>query len=197
MSVIAGKIKANISSAKNNLSLSRSVKSSNENALYFKNSDILGTPSSGTTSCKITITCSNMKLLIEKVKAFKDNHISEALTKFKKTINDINATIKKDIEKDIKKDIEKAVDNAYNILKTEMNQSNIKIEPEIPITVNLGTSIKKEAEINHEGHIIELDIKKKIITVRYKKGKDKLVTEIKNLCVVELYQKTDKGFNCL
>jgi hypothetical protein len=186
MSKYLGKISAATSSAKGAILPGRSVKATSSDALYFKDSDILGTATSGTTSCKVTITCDDMKTLIAKVKEFKDKQIPSAIENFKKNTNDINQTTKKEVEK--------AAENAYKTFQNEINQSIVKVN--IPITLDLGKSIKKAAESSQSGEIAEIDIKKRIITVKYKSGKDKLITEVKNLCVKESYSKTSTGFEC-
>jgi len=188
MSNYLGKISAATSSAKSTLLPGRSVKSTSADALYFKDSDILGTSSSGSTSCKIIIKCDDMKTLIAKVKEFTEKQIPSAIENLKKNTNDINQTIKKEVQK--------AVENAYKTFQNEINQNNIKLNPPIQITVDLGKSIKKSAEAGQIGEITDIDIKKKIITVKYKKGKDTLITEVKNLCVKESYSKTNSGFEC-
>ena len=188
MSKYLGKISAATSSVKSSILPGRSVKATSADALYFKDSDILGSSTSGTTSCKVTITCNDMKTLIAKVKEFTEKQIPSAIENFKNNTNAINQTTKKEVEK--------AAENAYKTFQNEINQSNIKLNPSIPITLDLGKSIKKAAEANQSGEITDIDIKKKIITVKYKSGKDTLITEVKNLCVKESYSKTSTGFEC-
>lgn len=188
MSKYLGQISSMASSAKSAVLPGRSVKSTNADALYFKDSDILGNPSSGTTSCKVTITCNDMKTLIAKVKEFTGKQIPYAIENLKKNTNDINQTTKKEVEK--------AAENAYKTFQNEINQGNIKLNPSIPISLDLGASHKKGAESNQSGEITDIDIKKRIITIKYKSGKDTMVTEVKNLCVKESYAKTSTGFDC-
>jgi len=188
MSKLLGKISAAANSAKNTLTPGQSVKSTSLDALYFKDSDVLGTASSGATSCKVTISCENMKSLISKVKEFKESNIPTARDTLKNSLDAITATT-------VKKEALDIFNKASKNFMASLNQNTIAVN--IPVTVDLDKSQKKAAEDNQPAEITEIDIAKKTISVTYKSGKDKkLIAEIKNLCVKESYAKTSTGFEC-
>ena len=179
-----GKLKSRISDATAKVLPGRSVQKSTGNALYYKDSNILGTASSGITSCKVIISCEEMQELINVVKKFKETHHETVFKNLKNNIDSISTNNKKDTTKN--------VENACKTYQNDINTSKIPLN--INVSVDLGKSIRKEGEKGSSGILIEIDIKQKTITVKHNAGK--LVTEVKNLCVVENYNKTNDGFNC-
>jgi hypothetical protein len=169
MSKLLGKVQSKVSTG-----LSKVATTKSEDSFYFKDSNILGTPTTGTTKCTVDITCDNMKSLIEQVKTFKVTRVTNAKENLIKEISSINQTD----DKKIKNDIERA----YKSFVYEAGNNLVPLN--IDVSVDVGKSMVSKGNVvapGLSGKIVSLDLAKKVITVKYY---DKsITTEVKYLCV--------------